>query len=162
MLPEIKTILYATDMSEKGSTQAFRMAVSQALCNAAQLVVLHAMEPLSASAEAMMRNTLSDREYETLREQGFEHQREELRKRIDEFCRAECPDPEQAHMAGDPVIVVEVGEPDEVILHAAKEYNAELIIMGTRTHTGIGQVLLGSVANKVIHHAKVPVMVYPL
>ncbi len=45
------------------------------------------------------------------------------------------------------------------ILHSAEEFNADLIIMGTRGLSDFAGLLLGSVAHKVIHHASCPVMV---
>ena len=42
MLPQINTILYATDLKEQGSKNAFRMAVTLAQGHNAKMVVLHA------------------------------------------------------------------------------------------------------------------------
>jgi len=50
------------------------------------------------------------------------------------------------------------GTPAESILMAAKKYNIDLIVMGTR---GLGQLaglLLGSQSQKVIAHADCPVL----
>lgn len=162
MLPEIKTILYATDLEEKGSKNAFRMAVSLASCHQAQLVFLHAIEPISSSAEAMIRNTFSDQEYDELKEKGMDTLREQMKAKIDEFCREECSGTDMKYPGGDPVIVVEVGDSDQVILHNIEQHDADMVVMGTRTHSNIGQIVLGSTANKVIHHSQVPVLVYPL
>lgn len=51
-----------------------------------------------------------------------------------------------------------VGSADEQILRAAKKFKAHLIVMGTHGHGLIGRVLMGSVAQKVITGADVPVM----
>jgi nucleotide-binding universal stress UspA family protein len=45
------------------------------------------------------------------------------------------------------------------ILHSAEEFDAGLVIMGTRGLSDFAGLLLGSVAHKVIHHARCPVMV---
>jgi len=45
------------------------------------------------------------------------------------------------------------------ILEEAQEFAAELIIMGTRGHSELTGLLLGSVATKVLHHSKCPVTV---
>ncbi|HEY5249392.1 MAG TPA: universal stress protein [Dermatophilaceae bacterium] len=47
------------------------------------------------------------------------------------------------------------------ILDEAKKFDANLIIMGTRGHSELTGLLLGSVASKVLHHAECPVMVVP-
>ena len=51
-----------------------------------------------------------------------------------------------------------VGLPDEQILKAAKKAKAHMIVMGTHGHGILGRALLGSVAQKVVTGADVPVM----
>ncbi|MDO7908288.1 universal stress protein [Paenibacillus sp. JX-17] len=50
------------------------------------------------------------------------------------------------------------GNPAEVICQAAREKNADLIIMGTRGHSLVKEMLLGSVSHSVIAHAPCPVL----
>lgn len=50
------------------------------------------------------------------------------------------------------------GEPWEKILEAAKESNADLIVMGTHGRHGVTRVFLGSVAEKVVRHSTIPVL----
>jgi nucleotide-binding universal stress UspA family protein len=161
MLPTIEKILYATDLKDMEANNAFRFAVSLAKTHNAQLVVLHVMETLSSAMEGMLRNAMSESDLKEFKQQGLEHLKENLKLRLQDYCRQECPDNHE-FPTGEPVIVIGVGEADESILNQAKDHGVDLIIMGTRTHTGIGQLLLGSTANKVIHHSKIPVVVYPL
>lgn len=51
-----------------------------------------------------------------------------------------------------------VGHPAEVIVQYAEDKQCEQIIMGTRGHATVSNLVLGSVASKVIHLAKVPVL----
>jgi nucleotide-binding universal stress UspA family protein len=51
-----------------------------------------------------------------------------------------------------------VGPADEQILRAAQKSKAHMIIMGTHGHGMVGRVLMGSVAQKVVTGADVPVM----
>jgi nucleotide-binding universal stress UspA family protein len=53
---------------------------------------------------------------------------------------------------------VEFGDPADVIVARAKEWTVDLIVMGTQGRGGIGSLLLGSVAQKVLRQAEVPVM----
>lgn len=46
----------------------------------------------------------------------------------------------------------------EAIVEAAKEWNADIIIMGTHGYSGLSHLLLGSVAEGVVRHAPVPVL----
>lgn len=52
---------------------------------------------------------------------------------------------------------VSVGRQGEIVADFARKLGAGLVVMGTRGHTGLSGVLLGSVAQDVIAHSKVPV-----
>jgi nucleotide-binding universal stress UspA family protein len=49
------------------------------------------------------------------------------------------------------------GEPAETITRRARELGCESITMGTHGFGALGILIMGSVAQKVLHHAKVPV-----
>jgi nucleotide-binding universal stress UspA family protein len=53
---------------------------------------------------------------------------------------------------------VGVGDPAPTIVHYCTEQGCELIAMGTRGLGALGNVLIGSIATKVIHLAHVPVL----
>jgi nucleotide-binding universal stress UspA family protein len=55
-------------------------------------------------------------------------------------------------------VVKLVGEPDREIVRHAEHAGCDLIAMGTRGHTGMANLVLGSVAMKVVATAKVPVL----
>lgn len=44
------------------------------------------------------------------------------------------------------------GDPAEALLAAAKEFDADLIVVGNRGMSGVRRFVLGSVPNKVSHH----------
>jgi nucleotide-binding universal stress UspA family protein len=50
------------------------------------------------------------------------------------------------------------GPPADVILKTVKEENIDLIVMGTSGKHGLDRFLLGSVTEKVVRSAKVPVL----
>lgn len=52
-----------------------------------------------------------------------------------------------------------VGTPAPTILKAAKELKADMIVMGSRGHTALASVFLGSVATKVIAESPIPVTI---
>lgn len=54
------------------------------------------------------------------------------------------------------------GHPTEDILKTAETWKADLIVMGTHGRTGLKHLLMGSVAEYIIHHSKVPVLIVPL
>ena len=45
------------------------------------------------------------------------------------------------------------GDPRTVIVDEAKEWSADLIVMGSHGYTGLKRLLLGSVAHSVVSHA---------
>jgi nucleotide-binding universal stress UspA family protein len=53
---------------------------------------------------------------------------------------------------------VSVGDSAETICEFAVSRNCDLIVIGTRGHTGLGGTLLGSVASKVAHLSHVPLL----
>ena len=51
------------------------------------------------------------------------------------------------------------GDPADAILDVAEEQNADLIVVGNKGMTGAKRFLLGSVPNKISHHAPCSVMI---
>jgi nucleotide-binding universal stress UspA family protein len=51
------------------------------------------------------------------------------------------------------------GEPPQVICNVAKSWGADLIVVGSHGRKGLGELLLGSVSNYVMHHAPCSVLV---
>ncbi len=56
-------------------------------------------------------------------------------------------------------ITIMQGDPAKVIIELAKAKSYDLIIMGTRGRSSFQELLIGSVSQKVMHHASCPVMV---
>ncbi|MDJ0618117.1 MAG: universal stress protein [Calothrix sp. MO_192.B10] len=50
------------------------------------------------------------------------------------------------------------GDPSRMICELAKTWNADLIMLGRRGHTGLSEMFLGSVSNYVLHHAPCSVL----
>jgi len=55
-------------------------------------------------------------------------------------------------------VEIAVGRPADTIVRVARERNADLIVMATHGRTGLGHVVLGSVAEKVVRLAPCPVL----
>jgi nucleotide-binding universal stress UspA family protein len=53
------------------------------------------------------------------------------------------------------------GNPAAVIVKTAAAEKADLIVMGSRGHGGFTELVIGSVAHHVTHHARIPVVVVP-
>jgi len=57
-----------------------------------------------------------------------------------------------------PQLHVSVGDSAETITEFAESRGCDQILIGTRGHSGLGGTLLGSVASKVAHLSKVPLL----
>ena len=68
-----------------------------------------------------------------------------------------------AKQAGVPCEVVTVTSdyPADAILETAAKRSCDLIVMATHGRRGISGILLGSETQRVVTHAKIPVLVYP-
>jgi len=55
-------------------------------------------------------------------------------------------------------VALAVGRPADAIVRLAQERHVDLIVMATHGRTGLGHVLLGSVADKVVRLAPCPVL----
>jgi nucleotide-binding universal stress UspA family protein len=56
----------------------------------------------------------------------------------------------------------EYGDTAEGILACAKKFEAEMIIIGTHSRSGIDRFLMGSVAEDVVRNSEIPVLVVPM
>ena len=67
----------------------------------------------------------------------------------------------EPRFAGAPLnAVVRFGEPVDEILREAETFDADLIAVATAGRSGLGRVVLGSVAEQVFHRAPMPVMLF--
>ena len=69
-----------------------------------------------------------------------------------------------ARHLNDETVTTYMGEGDTAnsILDYAREWNADLIVMGTHSHSALEKILLGTVASKVLEKTKVPVYMVPV
>jgi nucleotide-binding universal stress UspA family protein len=66
------------------------------------------------------------------------------------------------HLGDDSIItVVADGETADTILFTANEQQADIIVLGSHSRSGLDKLLMGSVAEKVLHHTKVPLFIVP-
>lgn len=57
--------------------------------------------------------------------------------------------------------IIKEGDYAENILQTAKEIKADIIVMGTHSRKGLDKILLGSVAENVLHHTTIPLFIIP-
>jgi nucleotide-binding universal stress UspA family protein len=56
---------------------------------------------------------------------------------------------------------VAIDRPDHAILSMAREFGADLVVIGTRRRTGFERAILGSLTDRIVHFAPCPVLVVP-
>lgn len=158
MLPEIKTIIYASDLGEK-TRPAIKMAASIAEKYQAKVIFLHVIEPITDSARALVRSYIPDSEIDAKVEETKAATLDTMKERIELFYKEEL-DGKSPEFETE--IRVKSGAIEDVILKAAEKEKADLIVMGSRTHSTFGRMIMGSSANKIVHASKVPVLVVPI
>jgi nucleotide-binding universal stress UspA family protein len=57
--------------------------------------------------------------------------------------------------------VVKDGVFGETIINTAAELKADIIVMGTHSRRGFEKILIGSVAENVLHHSSIPLLIIP-
>jgi nucleotide-binding universal stress UspA family protein len=57
--------------------------------------------------------------------------------------------------------VVRNGDSGETILETATELKADIIVIGTHSRSGFEKLLVGSVAENVLHHSLIPLYIIP-
>ena len=160
MIPEIKKILYATDLSEN-ARYAFGYAVSLASRYDAKITVLHVVEELSSFARSMVEEILGEKRWADRVKEKEAQVIADLKTRLDEFCNQVRHDQPGCPFVIDKTVVV-TGHPVDQICRHAKKMNTDLIVMGSRGKGGLADVTLGSTSRRVLKRGITPVMVIRL
>lgn len=58
--------------------------------------------------------------------------------------------------------LVSEGDFSEAILTAAKHHKADLIVLGSHSHSWLENVIIGSVTENVLHHTNIPLLIIPI
>ena len=154
MLPDIKKILYATDLGP-GTSHVFRYALSLAQRYQAQVAILHIVEPLSPFAQSLVELHVSHRDSEDQHATIRSKLLDDIKGRLHAFCEQEACVAEENLVAD--IQVIE-GQPAATIIKQATACQADMIVMGTHQHSAIGEALLGTTAHKVLHSCSLPTL----
>ena len=153
MIPQIKKILYATDLS-KNSVYAFYYAVDIAKKHDAEIIILHSIEPMSTRAFG----TLTEKVHHDQQKTSIEV----IQNRLQKFCEKVEEKSSLTCVALVTKILVQVGYPVEEILKAAEEEKCDLIVLGNHGKGFLQQAFLGSVSRSVLDRTRKPVLIVPL
>ena len=156
MIPEIKKILYATDLS-KNSAYAFYYAVDIAQKRNAKIIILHVIEPVSP----LVRGYVGDETILKIQHQNIEQTIEEINRRLKDFCRiVEGKLGPCLELVAD--ILVRVGHPVDEILRVAEKEGCDLMVLGSHGKGFLEHTFLGSVSRMVLDRSRKPVFIIPL
>jgi len=160
MIPKIKKILYATDLSEN-SAYAFRYAINSAKQHNAELVILHVMEVMDRTTRNLVMAYVEGEFFTKKEKEKAVYTKDRIEKRLKVFFdKVRVEDPELT----DTNISTEIceGYPAEEILRKADELSCDAIVMGTHGKGLLSRTFLGSVAKKVLRRTRKPVFIIPL
>ena len=141
---QVQRILVPIDFSDT-ARKALQYAVPFAAAFEAEVVLVHVMQPYSIPPEigyAPPQWSVTQRDLMESARDGLDTLRA---REIGARARSK--------------VLVREGVPWHEIVAAARESNADLIILATHGRTGFKHALLGSVAERVVRHAPCPVLV---
>ncbi len=159
MRPEIKRILYATDLSMNAAF-AFRYAVYLAKMSAAEIIILHVVEKVSPDAQLTLMAYLDRKDRVKAGEERVAQAITRTRKRLEVFCQKEFGD-EDGLAQGRIAVNVKEGYPAEEILRQVEKHDCDVVVMGAH-EKGLRHTFLGSVAKSVLRRCRKPTIVVPL
>lgn len=149
-------ILVALDKSDLNQ-QVLETAISLAKTLNSQIMLIHVLTPLEATYPSPV--FAIGGPYPTMRVEDVEFHWQQWRTTEEaglDFLRAKC---DIATAAGIPTEFTQaLGDPGQAICTLAKSWGATLILIGRRGYRGLGELLIGSVSNYVVHNAPCSVL----
>ncbi|GAA6617949.1 universal stress protein [Scytonema sp. NUACC26] len=156
-----KKILVALDRSESHK-QIFERGLTLAQLTGASLMLLHVLSAEEKdSPELPMFSTfdyssgVSVRALEFYQQQWNEFEQDSIK-----MLRSLCAQANTVSINTE--FTQNFGSPGRVICNLARNWNADLIVLGRRGRSGLTEFFLGSVSNYVLHHAPCSVHVVHL
>lgn len=159
MLPKIKDILVATDLSEN-SDNTLRFALSLVQGTQTKLHILHVTEPLSSDALVTLQMFMQD---EATRNEAIRNRHASVKQLLKanqaRFVQGLSADEKDTYTSVGSVELVD-GHPAEEIMNRAKALNCGLIVMGTHEQS-TGHTFIGTVVKRVLRRSTIPTLVVP-
>lgn len=152
MIPKIKKILYATDLSPNAN-YAFGYALKIATSNQAKVSIINVYEKHLSQANIVSRSS----DFEVAKERLTAKIKSDLARYYEKEGLEGC---QYKKMIGE--IYVATGLPVDAILAKATENDYDMIVMGTHGHGVLFTALIGSTARKMVQFSEIPVLVVRL
>lgn len=156
MLPDIKRILYATDLSED-SRNAFGYAVALAERFDAAITLFHVIEDFSPSSTARLIDYLGEQGLAEIQKRRTAEFIQTVKERMASFCKDMGVETPECRLRVDEMEAGH-GHAAEEIVRLADNGRFDLIVMGTQGAGGVTEALMGSTARRVVRRSRVPVL----
>lgn len=156
MLPEIRKLLYCTQMGPNSSF-VFRYACSIARRFSARIVVLHVMESLSPRQRALVEGYAGSDALQAALAKAEREAAEQIPLRIEETCRKELPEGEDWHGLVEKILV-EQGRAADVILEQIERESIDLVVIGAHAESPVVDRIIGGTAREIYKRSPVPVL----
>jgi len=157
MLPKIHNILIAAGLGHD-TGYVLGYAFSLAKKYKARIYIIHSHEALNITDQGLAEIYMLQEGVEDAFEISLLDTEEKVTAFLEEFCRKEL---EKHTLTPEVIAGIRISRhaPKPAILNAAEEFEADLIVMGSHRHLAMTDALLGSTTMKILHSAKVPVLV---
>jgi nucleotide-binding universal stress UspA family protein len=139
----IRSLLVPIDFSVH-SKNALRFAIGIARKFGASVQLVYVVEPTIYPADLGFGQVVLPGVEDELREKGGEELRALIAKEVGRSVKASW--------------TVRTGNPHQEILREAEERKVDMIVVATHGHSGVEHMLFGSTADRVVRHAKCPVL----
>jgi nucleotide-binding universal stress UspA family protein len=141
---KVNKILCPVDFSE-ASNEVLKAANDLAVHFAAELLIVHVVQPVPTVSTPIQASTFNVVEYQ---KHLMDEQTKALAKVFKEHVSSELNTSK----------VLLEGQPADEILHIADNENVDLIVMATHGGSVLGHLLFGSVTDKVVRQSTHPVL----
>jgi nucleotide-binding universal stress UspA family protein len=170
MIPQIKKILFTTDLS-KQTRHAFNYAMGLANQYGASVTILYVMEDVSPAQSANLQGFIGDERWEELRKSHEQETRQILigkkkegsmiREALGEMLTTAQKDLRAKNQRSDEIVVTQ-GDAVDCILAETESRQVDLIVMGYHPRGRLEEAIMGSVSRSVLRRAQVPVLLVRL
>ena len=132
MIPKIKKILYATDLSEN-ARYAFGYAADLAQHYDTMITILYVMENINHVMEIQIKDMMGQEKWDRLQSEKLDDITQKIKARLEDFCRKMDSQIDSCRLLIEDIRITK-GNPTEVILNTAKDIHADMIVMGSYGH----------------------------
>jgi len=157
ILPDLKKILYCTRIGPN-SAYIYRHALALAEKFDGTITVVHVMETLTPTQEALIDGYIGPDSIHDIVEHVEHDAVERIQKHLGNFC-SRLGQESNCRNRVEKILVVEGSSPAREIVKLALDMETDVIVIGAHAQSSIMDTLMGSTTEKVIRRSSVPVLV---